>query len=61
MPQKFENIFLFNVCFIMKVFVHVRDILDKLARCNKPKSTLACTSSLAFSRLYILMLGFIVT
>ena len=38
----------------------VRDILDILAQCNRPKSTPACTSSLEFGRLYILMLGFIV-
>ena len=34
----------------------VRDILDVLAQCNRPKPTLAYTSSLGFSRLYILML-----
>ena len=39
----------------------VRDILDILAQCNRPKPTLAYTSSLGFSRLYILMLEFIVT
>ena len=39
----------------------VRDILDILAQCNRPKLTPTCTSSLGFSRLYILMLGFIVT
>ena len=42
-------------------FFFVRDILDILAQYNRLKSTLACTSSLGFSRLYILMLGFIVT
>ena len=39
----------------------VRDILNILAHCNRPKPTLAYTSSLEFSRLYILMLRFIVT
>ena len=29
--------------------------------CNRPKSTPTCTSNLGFSRLYILMLRFIVT
>ena len=38
----------------------VRDILDILAQCNRPKLTSTCTSSVGFSRLYILMLGFIV-
>ena len=38
----------------------VRDILDVLAQCNRPKPTLAYTSSLGFSCLYIRMLGFIV-
>ena len=38
----------------------VRDILGILAQYNRPKSTLTCTSSLGFTRLYILMLGFIV-
>ena len=38
-----------------------RDILNILAQCNRPKTTPTCTSSLGFSRLYILMLGFIVT
>ena len=33
-----------------------RYILDILAQCNKPKPIPACTSSLGFSRLYILML-----
>ena len=37
-----------------------RYILDILAQCNRPKPIPACTSSLGFSRLYILMLGFIV-
>ena len=44
----------------IKIFI-VRDILGILAQCNRPKPTLACTSSLGFSHLYILMLGFIVT
>ena len=38
----------------------VRDILDILAQCNRPKLSPACTSSLGFSRLYILMLWLIV-
>ena len=41
----------------------VRVILDILAQCNKPKPKPipACTSSLGFNHLYILMLRFIVT
>ena len=39
----------------------VRNILDILAQCNRPKPTLTCTSNLRFSRLYILILGFIAT
>ena len=39
----------------------VRVILDILAQCNKSKPIPACTSSLGFNHLYILMLGFIVT
>ena len=39
----------------------VRDILDILAQCNRPKPTPACTSCLGFNHIYILMLGFIVT
>ena len=39
----------------------VRDILDILAQCNRPNPTLAYTSILGFSHLYILILGFIVT
>ena len=39
----------------------VRDILDILAQCNKLKLTPTCTSSLGFSRLCILTLGFIIT
>ena len=35
--------------------------LGLLAQCNRPKPTPACTSRLGFSRLYILMLRFIVT
>ena len=38
-----------------------RDILDILAQYNRPKTTSTCTSSLGFSRLYILLLWFIVT
>ena len=44
----------------IKIFI-VRDILGILAQYNRPNPTPACTSSLRFSRLYILMLGFIVT
>ena len=39
----------------------VSDILDILAQYNRPKATLTCTASLGFRRLYILMLGFIIT
>ena len=39
----------------------VRDILDILAQCNRPKPIPTCTSSLGFNRLYMLMLGFNVT
>ena len=39
----------------------VRDILDILAQCNRLKLTSTCTSSLEFSHLCILILGFIVT
>ena len=42
-------------------FPHVSNILDILAQCNRLKSTPTFTSSLWFSRLYIHMLGFIVT
>ena len=41
---------------ISNVLSLVRDILDILAQCNRSKPTLTCTSSLGFSRLYILML-----
>ena len=41
---------------ISNLLSFVRDILDILAQCNRPKPTLTCTSSLGFSRLYILML-----
>ena len=34
----------------------VRDILDILAQCNRPKPTPTGTSSLGFSHLYLLML-----
>ena len=47
--------------FVLSLRGGVRDILDILAQCNRPKPSLACSSSLGFSRLYILMLGFIVT
>ena len=43
-----------------KIFI-VRDILGILDQYNRPNLTPACTSSLRFSRLYILMLEFIVT
>ena len=39
-----------------RAVVCVRDILDILAQCNRPKPNPACTSSLGFSRLYILIL-----
>ena len=39
----------------------VRDILDILAQCNRSKPASTCTSNLRFSRLYILMLWFIIT
>ena len=45
----------------MVIFVRDIYILDILAQCNRPKPIPACTSSLGFSRPYILMLGFIVT
>ena len=38
--------------------IYIRHIL---AQCNRPKLSPACTRSLGFSCLYILMLGFIVT
>ena len=44
----------------MERFENVRDILDILAQCNRSKPTPTCTSSLGFSRINILMLGFIV-
>ena len=39
----------------------VRDILDILTQYNRLNPISACTSNLGFSRLYILMLGLIVT
>ena len=45
----------------LETLVFVRDILDILAQCNRPKPSPACTSNLGFSRLYILMLWLIVT
>ena len=45
----------------LETLVTVRDILDILAQCNRPKPSPACTSSLGFSHLYILMLWLIVT
>ena len=42
-------------------FVTVCKILDILAQCNRPKPNSTCISSLGFSRLYIFMLGLIVT
>ena len=47
--------------FVYYNMAFVRDILNILAQCNKPKPSPTCTSCLGFSRLYILMLGFIVT
>ena len=40
---------------------YVEDIIDILDQCDRPKLTPACTSSLGFSHLYILMLRFIIT
>ena len=48
------------MCAVQVIWV-VSDILDILPQCNRPKPIHACTSSLGFSRLYILMLRFIVT
>ena len=45
-----------KVLFLLEIY-----ILDILAQCNRLKPIPAYTSSLGFSRLYILMLGFIVT
>ena len=42
-------------------FMCVRDILNILDQCNRPKPSPICISSLGFSRLYILMLWFIIT
>ena len=39
----------------------VRNILVILVQCNRLKPTPTCISSLGFSHLYILMLGFIIT
>ena len=50
-----------NCMMFMKFINVVRDILDILTQCNRSNSSATCTSSLGFSRLYILMLGFIVT
>ena len=52
-----------NLIEVTKVRLDVLEIYIKhiLAQCNRPKPSPACTSSLGFSRLYILMLGFIVT
>ena len=47
-----------SYCFNNKI---VRDILDILAQYNRLNPTSTCTSNQGFSRLYILMLGFIVT
>ena len=41
-----------------QAFVELPPILDILAQCNRPKPTPSCTSSLGFSRLYILILSF---
>ena len=40
---------------------YVEDIIDILDQCDRPKPTLACTSSIGFGNLYILMLRFIIT
>ena len=45
-----------NVSILLEIY-----ILDILAQCNRPKPNPVCTSSLGFSRLYILMLWLIVT
>ena len=48
-----------NMRFILLLLeIYIKHIL---AQYNRPKPSPACTSSLGFSRLYILMLGFIVT
>ena len=39
---------------IVQRFLSLQKVL--LAQCSRPKSSLACTSNLRFSRLYILML-----
>ena len=54
-PQAFIELF------ILSLKESVRDILDILAQCNRPKPSPAYTSSLGFSRLYILILWLIVT
>ena len=54
-PQAFIELF------VLSLKESVRDILDILAQCNRSKPTPTCTNSLGFSRLYILLLGFIVT
>ena len=51
----------FHQTFALSLRKGVKDILDILAKFNRPKPTSTCTSSLGFSRLYILMLGFVVT
>ena len=43
---------------IVLLEIYIRHIL---VQCNRPKPSPTCTSSLGFSRLYILMLEFIVT
>ena len=62
-PKKKKQPFLVTpreVSFGLFVII-VRDILDILAQCTRPKPTPSCNSCLGFSRLYILMLEFIVT
>ena len=49
-PQAFIELF------VLSLKESVRDILDILAQCNRPKPIPTCTSSLGFSCLYILML-----
>ena len=51
----------FHRVFALSLKEGVRDILDILAQCSRSKPSPICTSSLGFSRLYILILGFIVT
>ena len=43
------------------IYIYIYIVRDILVQCNRPKPTPACTSSLGFSCIYILMLGFIIT